>query len=167
MARLTDEQRGKILADFNIGKSQNELARKYNVSTATINKLCKGLVPKYKEKVNTVASIKSELLDESEYQNECFDKEVNERLKHKEFLFKASIKNISTMIKKINEETTIGEHFVAQNAIDKASLTLGINPRHANSQVSIQNTNAVQTTIDVSKLSDKELSNYYLDLVKK
>ena len=50
MAKLTDDLKDKILSDFHIGKSQNWLATNYNLSPATINKLCKGLVPKYKKK---------------------------------------------------------------------------------------------------------------------
>ena len=44
MARLTDEIRAKIVDDFHLGKSQNWLATQYEVSPATINKLCKGLI---------------------------------------------------------------------------------------------------------------------------
>jgi uncharacterized protein YjcR len=82
LARLTDDDREKILSDYHIGKSQNELAKKYKCSPATINKLCKGIQPKYKDKVNAVASVKAELATESEYQSECFYAEVNEKTKH-------------------------------------------------------------------------------------
>ncbi len=92
MARLTDEIRGKILDDFHLGKSQNFLANKYEVSPATINKLCKGLNPKYKEKVNTVSAIKSEILQESEYLVNTFDKEVNRRTQHLLFFQNSAIK---------------------------------------------------------------------------
>lgn len=42
-------------------------------------------------------------------------------------------------------------------AIDKASVTLGVNQRHANSQVNINNTNAQQTNI-------KTLDDFYEEL---
>ena len=38
-----------------------------------------------------------------------------------------------------------------QVTIDKASLTLGVNQRHSNSQVNIQNTNATQNNIEINK----------------
>lgn len=82
MARLTDETRSKILDEFHLGKSQNQLALEYEVSPATINKLCKGVTPKYKEKVNITSAIKSEVLQESKFLSECFDKEVNKRTQH-------------------------------------------------------------------------------------
>ena len=54
-------------------------------------------------------------------------------------------------------------------AIDKASITLGVNQRHSNSQVNIQNTNAVQTNnnIDIENMDAKQITNAYLDLIKK
>ena len=82
MAKITDEIRAKILDEFHLGKSQNWLANEYEVSPATINKICKGITPKYKEKVNIVSSIKSEILQESKFLSVCFDKEVNTRTQY-------------------------------------------------------------------------------------
>jgi transcriptional regulator with XRE-family HTH domain len=94
MPRLTDEQREHILADFNIGKSQNELAKKYEVSPATINKLCKGVEPKHLDKVNALTRINTELVGESEYQVNAIHKEVDERTKHIQFFTGAAIQNV-------------------------------------------------------------------------
>jgi DNA-binding XRE family transcriptional regulator len=93
MARLTDETRAKILDEFHIGKSQNQLAFEYEVSPATINKLCKGITPKYKEKVNIASAIKSEVLQESKFLSECFDKEVNTRTQHLLLFQNSALKN--------------------------------------------------------------------------
>lgn len=127
MAKLTDEIKSKILDEFHLGKSQNQLALEYEVSPATINKLCKGLIPKYKEKVNITSSIKSEILQESKFLNECFDKEVNKRTQHLLFFQDTAIKNqqkaniiLETVDKmneiesharltKINKETVLGK----------------------------------------------------------
>lgn len=93
MPRLTQETKDRILADWHIGKSQNSIAIEYECSPATVNKLCKGIEPKYKEKVNTVISIKSELARENQYQSESFDKEVNKKLKYLLFFQDAAIRN--------------------------------------------------------------------------
>ena len=93
MARLTDETRAKILDEFHLGKSQNQLALEYEVSPATINKLCKGLIPKYKDKVNAVSAIKSEVLQESKFLSECFDKEVNTRTQYLLLFQNSALKN--------------------------------------------------------------------------
>lgn len=186
MAKITDDLRDKILSDFHIGKSQNWLANNYNLSPATINKLCKGLTPKYKDKVNDVVSIKSELSKESEYQSFTFDKEVNEQIRRQGLVFNATEK----LLKKIDyamekhkpvEKVNIGEGIQKlvpvqygandyknfADAIDKASITLGVNQRHSNSQVQINNSNNQQTNIEVENMSQKEIINAYLDIVKK
>lgn len=163
MARLTDTQREHILADFHIGKSQNELAKKYECSPATINKICKGVIPKFKDKVNTVVAIKSELSNESEYQAFTFDKEVNEQLRRRNLVFggvEKAVKKMNEIIEcgMVEEKISVGDGMQkfeerklntsdlknALDGYDKASVTLGINQRHANSQVNINNTNAIQ-----------------------
>lgn len=166
MARLTDKQRDMIISDFNIGVSQNQLALKYECSPATINKLCKGLEPKYKDKVNTVVSIKSELSKESEYQSECFDKEVNDKLRRKGLVFNATeklLKKASQMIDKnlVVDKINVGDgvqNFEPRelntsdfknliDTIDKASITLGINPRHANTNIKVDNNNTQENNM--------------------
>ena len=99
MARLNDEQRQRIMADFHIGKSQNELAKIYNVSPATINKLCKGITPKHAENVNTLTRINAELTAESEYQVNAIHKEVDQRVKRLDWLRSAAMKNVSEAMK--------------------------------------------------------------------
>lgn len=168
MAKLTDDLKDKILSDFHIGKSQNWLATNYNLSPATINKLCKGLTPKYKEKVNTIVSIKSDLSQESEYQAFTFDKEVNEQLRLKNLVFKATekiIKKATDIIDsgKVTDKLNIGDgvqQFEPRelnttdvknlaDAIDKASITLGVNQRHSNSQINVNTQNNIQQNNNV------------------
>ena len=172
MARLTDKQRDMIISDFNIGVSQNQLALKYECSPATINKLCKGLEPKYKDKVNTIVAIKSELSKESEYQSECFEKEVNDKLRREGLVFNATeklLKKASQMIDKNSVVDKINVGDGVQNfeprelntsdfknlidTIDKASITLGINPRHANTNIKVDNNNLQQTNLSVEDIS--------------
>lgn len=172
MARLTDKQRDMIISDFNIGVSQNQLALKYECSPATINKLCKGLEPKYKDKVNTIVAIKSELSKESEYQSECFNKEVNDKLRREGLVFNATeklLKKASQMIDKNSVVDKINVGDGVQNfeprelntsdfknlidTIDKASITLGINPRHANTNIKVDNNNLQQTNLTIEDIS--------------
>ena len=52
MARLTQDTKDKILADFHTGYfSIRQLADKYETSHTTVNKLTKGIEPKHKTKV--------------------------------------------------------------------------------------------------------------------
>ena len=94
MARLTEEDREKMLADFHAGKSQREIARKYEVSQATVNKLCKGIEPKNVDKVNALTRIKTELAEQSVHEVNAVNTEVDERMKHILFFNNAAVRNI-------------------------------------------------------------------------
>jgi hypothetical protein len=175
MAKLTDDLKDKIISDFNIGKSQNWLATNYNLSPATINKLCKGLIPKYKDKVNDVISIKTELANESEYQAFTFDKEVNEQLRRKNLIFNATekiIKKATELLEKnkVVDKISVGDGIQnfeprelnttdlknLSDTIDKASITLGVNQRHSNSQINVNTQNNVNTNNTTLTLEQAE-----------
>ena len=146
MAKLTDDLKDKILSDFHIGKSQNWLATEYEVSPATINKICKGLTPKYKEKVNTVSAIQSEVLQESEYISEYFDKEVNKRTQHLLLFQNSALKNQQ----KANEILDITDDIKDLEAHARLTKTnketvLGKDP-----DMIINNTNATQLNNNIN-----------------
>lgn len=94
MARLTEDDREKMLADFHAGKSQREIARKYEVSQATVNKLCKGIEPKNVDKVNALTRIKTELAEQSVHEVNAVNTEVDERMKHILFFNNAAVRNV-------------------------------------------------------------------------
>lgn len=145
MAKITEDLKQRILAQFHIGKSQNWLATEYEVSPATINKICKGLTPKYKEKVNTVSAIQSEVLQESEYLSEYFDKEVNKRTQHLLLFQNSALRNQQ----KANEILDITDDIKDLEAHARLTKTnketvLGKDP-----DMIINNTNAVQTNNNI------------------
>ena len=83
-----------MLADFHAGKSQREIARKYEVSQATVNKLCKGIEPKNVDKVNALTRIKTELAEQSVHEVNAVNTEVDERMKHILFFNNAAVRNV-------------------------------------------------------------------------
>lgn len=153
MAKLTSNDIENLLADFNTGKfSQRDLSKKYNVSLGKINQLVKGLEPKNE---HIVEATKTVLKAKEELTNAEMNSIMNiaeQELRNKEIIMKATLKNITSMIKKINDGSSIAEHKIAQDAIDKASITLNVNPRHANSQININNENN-QATQNVASLT--------------
>ena len=178
MARLTDEKREDIINQFHLGISQYQLAKDFECSPATVNKLVKGLTPKLKEKVNEAVAIKSALVGESERLVNAFDTKVNDICRFKGIITNLTELNLSKLSKhlesnkkleKINigdgvqkfEEVGLGtsDYKNAQDTIDKASITLEVAPRHSQSQVQVnnQNNNGVvpgepeQITITVKK----------------
>lgn len=138
MARLTDQQKEQILADFHIGKSQNELAKIYRVSPATINKICKGVTPKHVENVNTLTRIKTELATESEYQVNAIHREVDERTKHIQFFNHVAIRNVQEAMEKECENQNDFKAR-AQTIKEAKEVVLGKTPEVA---VQINNNNA-------------------------
>lgn len=164
--QLKQNDRDEILAEFHTGISQNQLAKNHKVSTATINKICKGIKPKFKEKVNAVATIKAELSLESEYQSECFDKEVNRKAKVEEFLHNATMKNLTSMMAKVkvrenskddynDDDLLMSDHKACQETIYKAGQTLGIvNQPSTQVSVNTQNNLTTKTTLNTQIVKD-------------
>lgn len=152
MARLTDEDRENILALFHTGEySNNDIAKKYNTSHTTINKITKNLTPKHKDKVSTLVSVKSELAKESFKEIQAVETLVEEKTKHLKLINDNATKlaqKINVMTDEVCEAKDIKD---LVDANDKLSITLGVNQRHANSQVNISNTNATQTNIELNK----------------
>lgn len=120
MARLTDKERASIMAEYHIGVSQNKLAIKYDVSPATINKLCKGVAPKHVNNVNELTRIKIELAAESELQVNVIDAEVNNRARDMKLFRDASILVLNKALNKLDsEDVSMADIERAQNVIGK------------------------------------------------
>lgn len=135
MARLTQLQKDELLADFHTGHyTQRELAKKYDVSTATVNKLTKGIKPKHEQKVNAIVSSTADLYAESE-QNEhevnAVYKVVEEKTKHLKLINDNATKlanKLNAMADEISEPQDL-KHLVDAN--DKLAITLKVADRHA------------------------------------
>lgn len=114
MARLTEQKKKDILNKFHLGWSQNKLAKEFEVSPATINRMCKGLEPKLVNEVNSQIAINSSLAEESECQVNAFDKEVNTRMRRMGLVFgvlENALKKNSEILKDgtVEEKINIGD----------------------------------------------------------
>ncbi len=151
MARLRDNDKKRLIADVSTGQySVRELAKKYGVSNATIQKYKIEMDTESEQLVNAGIAYRQGLarISEPEKVNAIVNA-VDEKTKHLQFITNATLKNLSSMAKKISEKTTIIEHKIAQDALDKGAITLGVAERHAKSQIGIQNNNAQQTNLEV------------------
>ena len=158
MARLNDSERELLLADFHTGQfKQRELAKKYEVSTATVNKLTKGIEPKHEQKVNAVATVHAQLEGESEQEVNAVHLAIEEKTKHIKLIMDNATKlagKISTMTDQVDEPQDL-RHLVEAN--DKLSITLKVNDRHA-AKTEITNTNATQNNtkrVTIARRSDR------------
>ena len=177
MARLTESKREDIKNALLLGDSQYKVAQDFEVSPATVNKIFKGLdknlIAQTEKIVNDEVAIKSILATQSERFCKSFDDKVNEQLRRQNLVFNASEKLLVKATQMIDKNQTVDKINVGTgvqqiepreldssdlknlaDTIDKASITLGVNQRHSNSQVQINNTNAQQTNI-------KTLDDFY------
>lgn len=132
MARLTDEDRELILADYHTGHyTQRELAKKYEVSTSTVNKLTKGKEPKHTEKVNAIVTATRELNKESEQEVNAVQLVVNKQLTREELIYG----NAEKLAKKLNTMTdqidSPNDMKTLADANDRLAITLKVADRHA------------------------------------
>jgi len=144
VARLKDSDKELILADFHTGHfSQRKLADKYKVSTATINKLTKGLKPKHIDKVNATVAINKELSKESEQEVNAVHSVIDERTKHEIYFLKSALKNQQLANNKIDNNTHLKELEMHSRITSKNKETvLGKSP-----DVAIQNNQS--TTVEI------------------
>lgn len=145
MAKLTDSLRNNILADWKVGISQNQLSKNYELSKATINKICKDVVQDNIEIVNTKVSLARALQEKSEQEMNSIDREVNNKLRRERLVYgvqEKAIKKAETMLDQVDTPLDL-KNIV--DAVDKASLTLGVNQRHSNQNINVQTNTAVQT----------------------
>ena len=162
MAKLSDLEKTRLLADWKTGKySQRDLVKKYNASKGTVSEITKGIEQKNGHLVDAQVSLLSAkaILPPEEMgaimgtaqeiiynQNLITNATQLNLIRTSEYLSnnKKLVKLSAGMGAQELVEVGLGssDFKECQEAIDKASLTLGINQRHAN--IKIDNTNATQ-----------------------
>ncbi|WP_459844220.1 hypothetical protein [Campylobacter concisus] len=165
MGKITDEIKEKILADFHTGKfSQRELAKKYSVSNGTVANLLKGLTPKNEHLVEAQITLLSAQTQKSEIEMSSILSTAKDEAYNRGLIFNATQKNLNRVMDMLDKNTKFekvgvgdgvqnfepvelnaNDYKALQEAIDKASLTLGVNSRTGN--ISINNTNAQQNEV--------------------
>lgn len=105
---LKPDTKEKILAEWKAGYTQNRLAKEYEVSPATINKICKGIVQENLEIVNTQVAINRALEQKTEYEVNSIHSLSKELFEVSSIAVKAMTKGLKSTIKShddiINDE---------------------------------------------------------------
>jgi transposase len=168
MAKLTDSEKKLLVADHHTGKySQRQLAKKYNVSLGTVSKITKEIKPENEHLVNAQTSILWARAILPPEQMNAIVNAAQDELYNKGLVTNATQINIARTMEylynnKKLEKISVGQGIQelvevglasddfkqCQDAIDKASITLGVNPRHAPKN-EINNTNAQQTVSEI------------------
>jgi len=177
MAKLTDSDKINLIADWKTGRfSHRSLVEKYNASKGTVGNLTKGIEPKNGQYVDaqiTLLTAKSILSDEemgaiiAVAQNEIFERglitnatqlnlvRITQHLKDNKKLEKINIGNGVQNLEEV--ELGSSDYKNIQDAIDKASLTLGVNQRHSSQQINVQTNTAIQNNTNIKNLPENEL----------
>lgn len=144
--RPTQEQWDKAKALFEAGKSLRDIEGQTGINYRTVARRAADdgwIKGRLSQLIDDSVRIKSEIVTFNDVTREVVTKEVDERTKHIQFFNNATLKNLSVMMKKINDDTDIVEHRVAQEAISKGRDTvIGKQP-----DTVVNNTNAQQTLI--------------------
>ena len=141
---LTDGERDALIADHKTGNySQRKLSVKYKVSLGYVNKTIKEIDKIDEAVVNAGIAYKTALSERDEHSVNAIEQVVNEKTKHLTFINNLTLKNLSVMAKKVNDETTINEHKMIGETVHKAGQTLGVIDQFA-PKIELNNTNATQ-----------------------
>ncbi|WP_297965202.1 hypothetical protein [uncultured Campylobacter sp.] len=178
MAKITNEIKEKILADFHTGKfSQRELAKKYNASKTTIANLTKGLSPKNDRLVEAQISLLSAQSSLTTTEMTAIMTAAKDEAYNRGLIFNATQKNLAKITQMLDKNTkyekvgvgdgvqnfepvelNANDYKALQDAIDKASLTLGVNQRAANTTINnanVQQSEETKIVIERRELADE------------
>ncbi len=176
MARLTEVAIDKILSDYHTNKySQRELSKKHSVSLGTISKLTKEVNPKNEHIVNAQIEVLKGESELSDTEMNAVMNTANKEARRLNLVFGAvekAVKKMDDIIESgyVEDKINVGDGMQkfekralntsdvksAIDGYDKASVTLKVSDRFANSQVvvntqtNLQN-NAVQLTSEEAK----------------
>ncbi|WP_298085426.1 hypothetical protein [uncultured Campylobacter sp.] len=178
MAKITNETKEKILADFHTGKfSQRELAKKYNASKTTIANLTKGLIPKNDRLVEAQISLLSAQSSLTTTEMTAIMTAAKDEAYNRGLIFNATQKNLAKITEMLDKNTkyekvgvgdgvqnfepvelNANDYKALQDAIDKASLTLGVNQRTASTTINnanVQQSEETKIVIERRELADE------------
>ena len=174
MAKLTPQDEINLVSDWKTGRySQRDLASKYNCSKGKVSQLTEGIEKAKNDQAVkaqiTILTAKALLSDEemtaimTAAQNEVFNKGLITNATQLNLVRTMEYLSKNQKLEKINvgdgvqnfEPVGLGadEFKYCQDTIDKASITLGINPRHANTNIKVDNNNLQQTNLTIEDIS--------------
>lgn len=151
MAKLSDHEKTLLIADYHTNKySQRKLAEKYNVSIGTVNNLTKEVTPQNEHLVNAQMSIISAKAILPIEQMNAILNTAQEEMYNKNLVTNATQLNLVRTMEYLSKNKKLEKRSVGdgvqvfdevglgaddfkqcQDTIDKASITLKVNERHA------------------------------------
>lgn len=142
MPRYDKEQ---LLADWRTGEFKHqELADKHKMSRPNVARIVKDIPQDLASVLTHKIESEQELAELSDKELTIVDTLAKSKIEDAKMIRTMSKNNMVGLGKKLvqHEDMSISDHLAAANAIDRTSITLGVNDRHANG-IAISNT--VQT----------------------
>jgi len=134
MARAQKYDKEQLLADWKAGGySQRKLAKKHGISTGMVAKLTKGVIKESEQLVSDLVQVNQGLAAKTEKEVSAISEQVSNRLQDEEMIRRLTKNNMVGVSKKLVNHMKLSmlDHKNAQDLIDKASVTLGVNERHS------------------------------------
>ena len=132
MARLNDDQRELILADYHTGHyTQRELAHRYDTSHVTIGKITKDKLPKHKDKVTKKVSLVKELSEASYQEVKAIDEVVDKQTRHLKLINDNATMLAGKITVMAQQIDTPSDLKTLVDANDRLAITLKVTDRHA------------------------------------
>lgn len=179
MARLTEAKREDIKNALMLGDSQYKVSQEFEVSSATVNKIFKTIdeetLNKTKGLVKGEIAIKSIVSEQSERFSKSFDDKVKEEIRRKGLIFdgvEKAVKKMNDIMANgiVEDKINVGDGMQkfeerklnttdiknALDGYDKASITLGVNQRHANQSINVNTQNNQITENNTQVLTEEE-----------
>ena len=166
---LSDREKGRLIAEHKTGEfSQRALAKKYRMSVGYVNKLTKGIEKDSIEIIDAGVAYSVGLMKSDEQTMNAIERVVHEKTKNLQIIHnmtKIGLKGLSESLKAGTKEipTKMGvqkvglspaDYKAGLEAIDKASITLGVNERFAPRDV---------TAVQVNTNSDEDNGNLQVE----
>lgn len=145
------EQWDKARTLFEAGLSLSQISEKTTIDKSSISKKAKIQQWKSGEHIDYIEAKQKIVEKKSTLSIEkinTLDEIADEAIRNKNLIFGVTQKALQKAKEMIEDIDSASDLKTIVDLSDRASLTLGVNQRHANSQVNIQNTNAQQTNID-------------------
>jgi hypothetical protein len=153
MARPSKYNWEEIRHGYECGMTIDSIVKKYGVTKKTLeNKISldkwsvmgevKSAINELSDSFGRVSGVQEKFPEKAH----IIADEISERTKHLQFINNLTLKNLSVMAKKVNEDTSINEHKMIGETVHKAGQTLGVIDQFA-PKIELNNTNAQQNNI--------------------
>lgn len=157
-----DDIKPKIKAEYETGhKKAIDLSKEYGVPRNTISRWINeelwNISEQKKQAIIKSVEVMEHLTEQTEQEQYAHNKIVKEKTKHIELINSVTAFGVKLIGKKMQEEQSklsMTDLKAGIEAIDKASLTLGVNQRHSNATTTINNNNTNATQVNTKTLED-------------